>query len=101
MNVVFQSNTPDKEYKKMLQEIREAVHPDKITLESSLALIAVVGRGMKGNVGVTAKISSALAKTGVNIKMLDQSYGEITVIVGVADEDLITAIRAIYEAFER
>ena len=56
---------------------------------------------MKGNVGVTAKISSALAKTGVNIKMLDQSYGEITVIVGVADEDLITAIRAIYEAFER
>ncbi len=101
MNVVFQSNTPDKEYKKMLQEIREAVHPDKITLESSLALIAVVGRGMKGNVGVTAKISSALAKTGVNIKMLDQSYGEITVIVGVADEDLITAIRAIYEAFEQ
>ena len=67
----------------------------------SIQLIAVVGRGMKGNVGVTAKISSALAKTGVNIKMLDQSYGEITVIVGVADEDLITAIRAIYEAFER
>ena len=85
----------------MMKKIREAVQPDKITMESSLTLIAVVGPRIKRNVKKKKKISSALAKTGVNIKMLDQSYGEITVIVGVADEDLITAIRAIYEAFEQ
>ena len=64
-----------------------------------LALIATVGRGMISNVGVAAKLFTALAKANINIRMIDQGSSEINIIVGVDEKDFETAIRAIYNAF--
>ena len=43
-----------------------------IDLESDLALIAVVGRGMRRTRGTAGRIFSALAHAHVNVKMIDQ-----------------------------
>ena len=70
-----------------------------ITEKSDLALIAVVGRGMKSARGTAAILFTALAEARVNIKMIDQGSSELNIIIGVADEDFEVAMRAIYDAF--
>lgn len=79
--------------------IHRTVHPDCISLEPDLALIAVVGRGMKSNRGTAARIFAALSHARINIRMIDSGSSELNVIVGVRDEDFEDAIRAIYDIF--
>ena len=79
--------------------IHRAVEPDTVELESDLALIAVVGRGMRSNRGTAGRIFSALAHARVNVKMIDQGSSELNIIIGVENDDFETAIRAIYDIF--
>ena len=79
--------------------LHRAVHPDLIELESDLALIAVVGRGMRRTRGTAGRIFSALAHAHVNVKMIDQGSSELNIIIGVEKRDFETAIRAIYDIF--
>ena len=79
--------------------IHRAVAPDFIDLESDLALVAVVGRGMKGNRGTAARVFAALAHARINIKMIDQGSSESNIIVGIRNDDFEDAIRAIYDVF--
>ena len=83
----------------VLSQLHQAVHPDSIELEADLALIAVVGRGMKNSTGCASKIFKALAEVNVNIKMIDQGSSEMNIIVGVRNSDFNNAIKAIYKAF--
>lgn len=83
----------------ILSGIHRAVHPDRIDLESDLALIAVVGRGMKASRGTAAKLFTALANEKINVKMIDQGSSELNIIVGVRNCYFEDALRAIYHAF--
>ena len=96
--LVHQSEFMEKE-QSVIAGIHKAVHPDTIDLEGDLALIAVVGRGMKAKKGTAGLIFSALAHARVNIKMIDQGSSELNIIIGVRNEDFEAAIRAIYEIF--
>ena len=49
--------------------------------------------------GTAARIFTALANAGVNIRMIDQGSSELNIIVGVDSNDYITALRAIYDEF--
>ena len=73
--------------------------PDAVEIEADLALIAVVGRGMKSTRGTAGRIFSALAHANVNVKMIDQGSSELNIIIGVANDDFETAIKAIYDIF--
>ena len=79
--------------------IHRAVEPDFVEMESDLALIAVVGRGMKANRGTSGRIFSALAHARVNVKMIDQGSSELNIIIGVKNSDFEAAIKAIYDIF--
>ena len=79
--------------------LHRSVRPDMIELESDLALIAVVGRGMRRTRGTAGRIFSALAHAHVNVKMIDQGSSELNIIIGVENRDFETAIRAIYDIF--
>ena len=95
---VHQDEFEEKE-QKVLAGIHKAVKPDTVDLESDLALIAVVGRGMKATRGTAGRIFSALAHVNVNVKMIDQGSSELNIIIGVKNEDFETAIKAIYDIF--
>ena len=84
---------------KIIEMIKEEVNPDHIELEHDVALIAVVGRGMRKTRGTSGRIFSALAHARVNVKMIDQGSSELNVIIGVAEEDFETATKAIYDMF--
>jgi len=79
--------------------IREAVSPDRLEIQSDLALIATVGHGMAYKPGTASRLFTALSRVGVNIKMIDQGSSELNIIVAVAGEDYEKAINAIYEEF--
>ncbi|MBP5555800.1 MAG: aspartate kinase [Lachnospiraceae bacterium] len=95
---VHQDEFRDKE-QSVVSAIRRMTDPDTIDIESDLALIAVVGRGMKSTRGTAGRIFSALAHAHVNVKMIDQGSSEINIIIGVANSDFETAIKAIYDIF--
>ena len=84
---------------KVVSGIHRLADPDSIDIEADLALIAVVGRGMKSTRGTAGRIFSALAHANVNVKMIDQGSSELNIIIGVANVDFETAIKAIYDIF--
>lgn len=96
--LVHQSEFEEKE-QLVLNEIVKTTNPDTIELQSNLALIAVVGRGMKSMRGTAGKLFNALTNQNINIRMIDQGSSELNIIIGIADEDFELAIKAIYNAF--
>ena len=95
---VHQDEFIDKE-QKVVSAIHRLASPDSVDIEADLALIAVVGRGMKSTRGTAGRIFSALAHANVNVKMIDQGSSELNIIIGVANDDFAAAIRAIYNIF--
>ena len=95
---VHQDEFEEKE-QQVLSAIHKTVKPDHIELESDLALIAVVGRGMRATRGTAGRIFSALAHAHINVKMIDQGSSELNIIIGVRHDDFKNAIRALYEIF--
>ncbi len=99
MTIFVHKDVFEEKEQKILAEIHKAVNPDHIELESDLALIAIVGRGMKSTRGTAGRIFSALAHAHINVKMIDQGSSELNIIVGVRHDDFKNAIRALYEIF--
>ena len=95
---VHQDEFEEKE-QKVIAGSHRAVEPDFLELESDLALIAVVGRGMRATRGTSGRIFSALAHANVNVKMIDQGSSELNIIIGVRNHDFSVAINAIYDIF--
>ena len=83
----------------LLEEMREAVHPDRIYIHENIALVATVGHGMANNIGTSARLFTALSKANINVIMIDQGSSELNIIVGVDNKDCDECIRAIYREF--
>ena len=54
---------------------------------------------MKSAKGTAFRIFEALAKSDVNVKMIDQGSSELNLIIGVHEEVFEKALQAIYNAF--
>ena len=99
MSIIVHQDEFEEKEQKVLTEIKHLVNPDVLDLETDIALIAIVGRGMREARGTAGRIFSALAHAKVNVKMIDQGSSEINIIVGVKNSDFETAIKAIYDIF--
>ena len=95
---VHQDDFVDHE-QQVIAGIHRLVQPDYVEMEADLALIAVVGRGMKSTRGTAGRIFSALAHANVNVKMIDQGSSELNIIIGVENRDFEAAVKAIYDIF--
>lgn len=94
-------STEDVKDKKLIiaDEITKAVHPDYISIDDGIALVAVVGRNMVNGVGTAYRVFKAAAENGVNIRMIDQGSSEMNIILGIKEEDYQTALQGIYSEF--
>ena len=99
MSVVISTSELRSTKYEMVAEIAKVVNADRVTVEDGIALIAVVGRSMVSAKGTAGRIFSAIAKENINIKMIDQGSSERNIIIGIAENDYKTAIRAIYSEF--
>lgn len=99
MTVFVDQHAFEEKEQNVISALHRLVEPDSVEVDSDLALIAIVGRGMRSTRGTAGRIFSALAHARVNVRMIDQGSSELNVIVGVDNADFETAIRAIYDIF--
>lgn len=97
MSVVVSTEGFNPVREKVIETIQNELKPDNISTEDGIALIAVVGHRMASAKGVAAKICSAISKSDINIRMIDQGPSELNMIFGIDAENYETAIRGIYE----
>ncbi len=86
--------------REIIDDIMAACDPDSVEVHEDMALIAVVGRGMINRVGTSARVFTALAEKGVNVRMIDQGSSEMNIIIGIESEQFEAAVNAIYYAFQ-
>ncbi len=99
VSVVVTDKSIEGKIEDIVDEIKRKLDPSSIDLFDDMSLIATVGAGMSKRLGVSATLFTALAKSGVNVRMIDQGSSEMNIIVGVETKDFNTAIQTIYDAF--
>ena len=99
MSVVVNEHELEGREDAIVSELLAATAPDSINIEKNIALIAVVGRGMKNAKGTAASVFMALAENDINIRMIDQGSSELNIIIGVDNSDFEKSIRTIYDKF--
>jgi len=72
---------------------------DRIWAQNEVAIVAVVGAGMKGTPGIAAKTFGALGKHGVNVISIAQGSSEYNISFVVDEEDMENAVRYIHQEF--
>ncbi|MGI6151217.1 MAG: aspartate kinase [Christensenellales bacterium] len=99
LSVIISQKDLEGRRREVIDDIIAACDPDSVEIHDDMALIAVVGRGMINRVGTSAKVFTALADHGVNVRMIDQGSSEINIIIGIESEEFEAAVNAIYSAF--
>ena len=67
----------------IIDNLKEAVNADNVTIERDIALVMVVGEGMQHAIGLTGRAGSALGRARVNIEMINQGSSEVSMMFGV------------------
>lgn len=72
---------------------------ERITMDGSCAILAAVGDGMVGAIGVLGKLCETLAKANVNIRAIAQGSSERNISVVIKNEDANRALQAVHAGF--
>ncbi len=96
ISVVCANDAVEKVKYEIITDLKNELAAD-VSLESNIALVAVVGRNMAKHSGVCAKVFQTLGEAGINIKLLAQGPEELNIIIGVDSADYEKTISSIYE----
>jgi aspartate kinase len=72
---------------------------DAVTSQDEVAIIAVVGAGMRGKPGIAYHIFGAVAEKGINILSIAQGSSEYNLSMVVSHQDVDEGVRAIHQQF--
>lgn len=97
--ILRQKHIDEDKISRIMERIAHDLAVDSITIGYDLALVMIVGEGMMNSVGVAGKATTALGKSGVNIRMINQGSSEVSIMFGIDEKDLNTAIIALYNEF--
>ncbi|HUM91924.1 MAG TPA: aspartate kinase [Candidatus Competibacter sp.] len=89
------------DYERTLEILRERtlqLNAREVSSDNKIAKLSLVGIGMRSHAGVASRMFQALAKEGINIRMISTS--EIKISVVVDEKYLELGVRALHEAFE-
>ncbi|AVV36627.1 MULTISPECIES: bifunctional aspartate kinase/homoserine dehydrogenase I [Pantoea] len=70
---------------------------DPLDIIENLAVISVVGDGMRTLRGISAKFFSALARANINIVAIAQGSSERSISVVVNNDEVITGVRVVHQ----
>ncbi len=84
---------------KIIERIKNELHVDDISVDHDLALIIIVGEGMKNAVGTASRATTAIAKTSISLEMINQGSSEITMMFAVKQSKASEAVVALYNEF--
>ena len=72
----------------------------KLEVTTDVAIIALIGSGMRGTVGVASRVFSAIEKNKINVAMITQGSSELNLAFVVKNTDSDSAVKAIHDAFK-
>lgn len=98
-SIVVQTKKIERYLYEIVAELKQDLHLDDIQVESQQAMLAVVGRAMRQMPGMSGKILSTLGDQQINIRTINQACDEQSIVIGVNNQDLVPAIKAIYQQF--
>lgn len=73
---------------------------ERVEVLTPVAIVSVVGAGMRGRPGIAARIFSAVAAAQVNVIAIAQGSSEINISFVVAESEAAAAVGAIHQRFE-
>ena len=72
----------------------------KLEVTTNMAIIALIGSGMRGKVGVASRVFGEMEKNKVNVSMITQGSSELNLAFVVKNSDANTAVKALHDGFE-
>ncbi len=69
------------ETKKIMDELKKELSAEEVSYNQDIAIVSVVGIGMRSHSGVAASVFDVLAKAGINIQMISTSEIKISVVI--------------------
>ena len=97
--IIREENLPENTEKRIVEQIRQTLAPEDVSVERGLSLIMVVGEGMRHTVGIASRATHALANAQVNIEMINQGSNEVSMMFGIKSGDMERAVQALYTSF--
>ncbi|TDL95319.1 aspartate kinase [Macrococcus brunensis] len=99
ISIVLRSHQLSGKLTTLISRIQHELSVDEISVEENLAILMIVGEGMKTAIGTANKATSSLSSHQVNLKMINQGSSEISMMFGIDAGQAETAVRAVYQAF--
>ncbi|PYG87013.1 aspartate kinase [Ruminiclostridium sufflavum DSM 19573] len=84
---------------KILARIKNELNCDDVSIDHGLAMIIIVGEGMKNTVGTASRATTALAKASISLEMINQGSSEVTMMFGVRQYEAHKAVISLYNEF--
>jgi aspartate kinase len=72
----------------------------KLDVTTNVSIIALIGSGMRGTVGVASRVFGAVEKKGVNVIMIAQGSSELNIAFVVKDSGCTSVVQALHDEFE-
>jgi aspartokinase/homoserine dehydrogenase 1 len=85
---------------KAFQEELAARLIDAVRVEPQIALVAVVGLGMRGTRGIAARTFGALSAKGINIIAMAQGSSELNITIAISQSDVTRALQALHQEYQ-
>lgn len=72
----------------------------KLEVTTDMAIIALIGSGMRGTIGVASRVFGSMEKNKVNVSMITQGSSELNLAFVVKNSDINTAVKSLHDEFE-
>lgn len=99
ISLIIRKNQFNDNLYELITEIKNQLNVDDISVEEHIAILMIVGLGMKTQVGTANKATEAFRKNNINLKMINQGSSEISMMFGIDEADETKAVQAIYDAY--
>lgn len=99
ISIVVKKNDLDKAVNTMEMELLGKIIK-KIDVTTDVSIIALIGSGMRGTIGVASRVFGSVAKKKSNVMMIAQGSSELNLAFVVKDSDCAAAVQALHDEFK-
>lgn len=71
----------------------------RLNVMPGVAIVALIGEGLRGTVGTASRVFAAVSSQGINIMMITQGSSELNLAFVVQDADAEVAVRILHKEF--
>lgn len=84
---------------RIIERIKNELHADEVHIHNEFSMIVLVGEGMNNTIGLAARATAAISRTGANIEMINQGSSEVSIVFGVLKRDETKILKELYTEF--